>query len=583
MWRFILLSALALLPLCGQAQTINPQSGINPNGGNASGANVTATGGLTGRSLAARAADDYNVLDYGVKGDCSTDDSVAINALLTTIIGTGSAAVHFPRPPGGCYKVASAIQWPSPVSAGNFISPIHLYGDGESVSVIKASAAMDAVIVSPSGFTQHGEISGLWIDAAGQATYGIHIVNGAFSIHDNTVLNGYTADMKIDYSSRLFNNYLWNQDTIFTTAGAMPLYNLYVTGVDVQVIGGYFVNAKTANVYDTGGVDNEYIGTHAFNYSASIGYNTFGSYNYEVNGGRLVGNFADTSTVAGIYITGFAATVTGNNVLWATGATPGYGILLASGVQNAYVSGNNALSAISSANMVVQAGTAGANSVIANNVGSLYGNQGPILSGVGSTYLSTIAGYLGSFGRMTGSGDFGLGTSVDDFYRVNGWVMASGSQSGYTGDSQTWRVIMRGSATSGTIDLLSNGNGTRYYSNTMTLSLYNIPSTVAVEADVVATCSTGDVGRWKADFTFKQPGTSGTVAFVSAAGTNVAPTWTTISLSSGALSAGWAPQVILDQTARSAVIQGTNSTCTGGKTVYWTAKIDTIESADGTN
>src|SRR6185312_3647095 len=45
-----------------------------------------------------------NVLMHGVTGNCSTDDTSAIQAVLNTY-----PIVYFPRAPGGCYKISSAL------------------------------------------------------------------------------------------------------------------------------------------------------------------------------------------------------------------------------------------------------------------------------------------------------------------------------------------------------------------------------------------------------------------------------------------------------------------------------------------
>ena len=56
-----------------------------------------------------------NVMAFGAKGDCSTDDHNAIMAAQTAAISYAvnnslPAAISFPKPPGGCY-LTSTIQW----------------------------------------------------------------------------------------------------------------------------------------------------------------------------------------------------------------------------------------------------------------------------------------------------------------------------------------------------------------------------------------------------------------------------------------------------------------------------------------
>lgn len=67
-------------------------------------------------SVNASVNSQINVLSYGAKGDCNTDDHDAIIAAQTAAIamavGTNGTpgVLYFPKPPGGCY-LTSAIQW----------------------------------------------------------------------------------------------------------------------------------------------------------------------------------------------------------------------------------------------------------------------------------------------------------------------------------------------------------------------------------------------------------------------------------------------------------------------------------------
>ena len=75
---------------------------------------TTAAQTLAG-PLNASVNSQVNVMVYGAKGDCSTDDHDAIMAAQTAAIGyavlnSSPAAIYFPKPPGGCY-LTSAIQW----------------------------------------------------------------------------------------------------------------------------------------------------------------------------------------------------------------------------------------------------------------------------------------------------------------------------------------------------------------------------------------------------------------------------------------------------------------------------------------
>ena len=96
-------------------------------GGTGASTAAGALAALGGVSLAATTAQNLagplnasvnsqiNVMAYGAKGDCSTDDHNAIVAAQTAALAYGSwlqlpAALYFPKPPGSCY-LTSPIQW----------------------------------------------------------------------------------------------------------------------------------------------------------------------------------------------------------------------------------------------------------------------------------------------------------------------------------------------------------------------------------------------------------------------------------------------------------------------------------------
>lgn len=90
---------------------------------------IIATGSTTGISLANRAAQVFNVKDYGAVGDNSTNDTTAIDAAIAAA-KTAKGAVYFPA---GIYKTST-------ISITN-AAGLTLYGDGIGVSVIKTITA----------------------------------------------------------------------------------------------------------------------------------------------------------------------------------------------------------------------------------------------------------------------------------------------------------------------------------------------------------------------------------------------------------------------------------------------------------
>src|SRR5579871_5099752 len=80
-----------------------------------------------------------NILYQGAKGDCTTDDAPAINAVIQQMaFQSGSlhaGAIYFPAAPGGCYLVKEPIILPAPQNEA-FNVAITLYGDGRGVSIL---------------------------------------------------------------------------------------------------------------------------------------------------------------------------------------------------------------------------------------------------------------------------------------------------------------------------------------------------------------------------------------------------------------------------------------------------------------
>jgi hypothetical protein len=77
---------------------------LQASGGNASAVNVIATGGTTARTLAARAADEVSVLNFGGDPTGSTDNLAAFNAAAASVPGGGDVRIKVPR---GTYNMSA--------------------------------------------------------------------------------------------------------------------------------------------------------------------------------------------------------------------------------------------------------------------------------------------------------------------------------------------------------------------------------------------------------------------------------------------------------------------------------------------
>lgn len=120
-----------------------------------------ATGSTTARTLAARAADVFNVKDYGAVGDGLTDDSTAINAALTADLTTGGV-VYFPA---GVYLHNSCITATIPAGVS-----VTLQGQGSDATIIKSASGVDGMCLTLATMASSFHIRDMTVEAAGTAT-----------------------------------------------------------------------------------------------------------------------------------------------------------------------------------------------------------------------------------------------------------------------------------------------------------------------------------------------------------------------------------------------------------------------------
>ena len=548
---------------------------IQSSGGNASAAVVTASGAAAARTLAARAADVFNALDNGAKGDCATDDAPAINALIARIAATTSmqGEIYFPQPPGGCYLVKSPLALPAKTT-GLLDSSIQLVGNGENVSIIRAGqAGMAAVVETSTSWNRGHGARDITFDANALATYAVWVQGGA-ETHWTRIqaMNGTTADFEMDGGeSFIFDSLMWNENTLFASPSTQPAYNLHVTGNDNHFTQNILWNALTANIYDNG-ADNHYVENHGYGYPSTYAP----GYNFIANGASVwVGNTADTSLTGGFNVTGWNVQVIGNIIQNGPVA-----INIAASVGSNVIEGNSVHGTYTAANIVVQNTPAGSNNLVYGNAGASFVNLGQILAGTGQTVASGAYGFVGNYGYVNGVGSFGLGDQPDDQFRREVFTHAAGATA-YRGDAQwTDYTIRATSSTTTPITLINRAaNGptadiSPMYGTDILLMNMNFVQAVKFTAWVTASCVTGDAASWDVTWTGTANKSAVSVKFIDASGGNTAPTFTRTAYTAGASS--WAPSVVADTTDGGFRIKGAGA-CTGGKTVYWVAHVHAVE------
>ncbi len=510
------------------------------------------------------------IADFGAKGDCASDDSAAFNNAISTLAASPAkgGALHVPTPPFGCYLVNSPI-----VLLGQSAAPdkysITIFGDGPS-TIIRAGAAIDAVLQKDSTFNRGYFVHDLTLDGNKLATHDFHLFKGGenrlFDMWFTNVAPGGSNVRIEDGENFITDSYFQNDPNVITVPANLPTYNLDVESGDNHFSNNVLWNASACNIYDNG-ADNHYVANHGYNYPATYPV----AHNFCANGGSIWSdNTADTSSASGFYITGYGAHFTNNHAISAGTMPIGYEI--ASGVQNVLLVGNWADETTVTA-AIQQDGSPGVNTVIFANAGvaPVYSNIGPIISGMGNSVGSAIAGYLGGYGNMHGAQSFGYGNNVNDFYRSNCGFHAGPSFS-YAGDAQTSECIMQGKGASGTVNILAGNNaGTATLFGTNEIRMRtDIIGSMHVTVDLNALCVTGDHAAWTTTFILTGNKTVASIAF------GATPTWTVVpGASSGA--SGWTPGVALDAANGAAYLTGTGA-CTGGKAIYWTAKVTAVES-----
>ena len=290
-------------------------------------------------AFSARAQAPFNVLDSGAKGDCVTDNSAAINAAIASAADlkgtTHAGAVLFPKPSGGCYLIMHPVKLPgSGTDAYNIV--ISLQGEGRGVSVIKAGAAMDAVLKKDANWNTGDTILDLTFDANGLANHAIHVLNGSeIQFARIEGLNGIVDDLRLDDSGE-WNGENFVSESYFANTRTFPPYNIYISSnsTDNEFTDNVVLNAKTANIEEAGGGSNHFSGNHAYGWPANLcpKYSFVTAYT-----SVWVGNQSDCSTEAAFLVNGWNSQVENNLIQGAAN----HAICISPEVGDAQILGNS--------------------------------------------------------------------------------------------------------------------------------------------------------------------------------------------------------------------------------------------------
>lgn len=337
------------------------------------------------------------------------DDAPAINAAGASLCAGFGGRLYFPQLPANIsYGIAS------PLNACTRYSELNFDGQGALVTRVVALQYLDAMIA---GATSNVPVTvqSLTLEGAGVVRHLLNFYQGKeITVRDvmgrnvaapgtysnaaqgsltwattsqillgNSDYVGNTLEVTIDSSNRFENE-------LYAAPSSWPNYGIEVYGTDNKFGQFSIVNIQTAGVWDLSSGNNRFHGTHVFNYfSGQDQPPVRPSYCFYSKGNVSFLNTAcDGALNSAIYLAFlFSANgksvhseLIGNRTWWGNlneggdviGESTSYGYTLESGVLGAVVTGNAAVNAAASANVVNQIGTPGASTIVMNNPNAAY-------------------------------------------------------------------------------------------------------------------------------------------------------------------------------------------------------------------
>jgi len=260
-----------------------------------------------------------DALTYGAWGDCVHDDAPSINAAIlqleNTSAGEGashSGELYLPKPPGGCYLVKSPIVLTGQGGSADYNYSISLVGEGRGVTVIRAGAAIDSVLLKDAQWNRGHTITDITFDANGHAQHAIHVQNGS-EIRFTRVegLNAKLDDLELDEGGEDFVT-----DSFFFNDSTFPEYNIHILAksTDNELTNNVAWNASYANIAEETSSTNHFVGNHAYGYGkGSNPYDACPVYSFVTAFQSIwVDNQSDCSKEAGFLIDNWSSNVTAN-------------------------------------------------------------------------------------------------------------------------------------------------------------------------------------------------------------------------------------------------------------------------------
>ncbi len=214
-----------------------------------------------------------DVTTVGATGNCTTDDTAAINtAIANAQASGGSNDIYFPSTgPTGCYKITSPILV-NRTGAGRYEKMIHLSGDGMGRSVIKQFTASTAGVYyrgnvaggPPNGFESDFSIKDLRITGVGSGN-GLDVAGASYFRMEGVAIEAFEYGFDgadVEQSWFYSSNIQWNT------------YGMRFYGPALQITASNSINFYSMTVGNNAKYGLSMDGANAFAmYGGSIQYN----------------------------------------------------------------------------------------------------------------------------------------------------------------------------------------------------------------------------------------------------------------------------------------------------------------------